>query len=345
MRLILSGGWLGKEGVFQAHIKRVHFFESFEKLEGASFGFVLLSYSLSSQSVNVPVKSSNLPPIVYLELEGFSEFFKNPENFKLEKVSSSFSAEAYMQGVKKVKELIADGVVYQLNLSCRFDFLFEGEPLDLFLKYYKSQPVPFAFFLELEDFYIMSGSMELFLKKEGETIESKPIKGTARNREDLLKSEKDISENLMITDMVRNDLSKIALTGSVQVPELFKIEEFRTLFQMHSTVRARTQKSLPEILYETFPPASVVGAPKRKAVEVIDQLEPHSRDYYCGSGGLICGKDSTLSVLIRTAIGSGNKVSYYSGAGIVWDSEPEREWEEVLLKTKAFTSLCYNNSL
>lgn len=199
--------------------------------------------------------------------------------------------------------------------------------------------MPYTFFLELENFYLMSGSMELFLEKRGELIESKPIKGTARRKEELLVSEKDRAENLMITDMVRNDLSRIAPPGSVEVPELFRVEGFRTLFQMHSTVRVRTRRSLREIIHETFPPASVVGAPKRKAVEVIDRLESHSRDYYCGAGGLPMGEDFTLSVLIGAAIGSGERLSYYAGAGVVWDSEPEKEWEEVRLKIKAFLSV------
>ncbi len=343
MRLFLSGGWFGKVGLFRAKVKRLYFLDSLERLKG--FGFLVLSYSFSSQTLGLRVKSSGFPPILYLELDGVEGFFHRPRGVRLEEVYSSFDSRSYVGAVRDVKRLISEGVVYQLNLTCRFDFSLKGEPLDLFVRYYKSQPVPYAFFLDLEDFYIISGSMELFLQKRGEVVLSKPIKGTAKTRQELLKSEKDRAENLMITDMVRNDLSRIALCGSVEVPELFRVEEYKTLFQMHSTVRAKTNKSLPEILQNTFPPASVVGAPKRKAVEVIDQLEPHSRDYYCGAGGLLKGEDFLLSVLIRTAIGSGDRLSYYAGAGIVWDSLPEREWEEVLLKSQAFkNSSCYNNS-
>lgn len=336
MRLLLSGGWYSTEGLLQARIKKVRFYTNLKEIPEKGYAFVVLSYSLSEQTLGVKVKSSDLPPVVYLELEDIEPFRKEPENYRLVEVSSSFSPEEYMEGVKKVKELIARGVVYQLNLTCRFDFLLEGKPIDLFLNYYKRQPVPYAFFLDLEDFYLISGSMELFLKKRGQVIESKPIKGTARSKKALLESEKDRAENLMITDMVRNDLSRVALPGSVEVPELFVIEEFKTLFQMHSTIRARTKEGFVRILQATFPPASVVGAPKKKAVEVIDQLEPHSRDYYCGAGGLLLRDDFTLSVLIRTAIGYGERLSYYAGAGIVWDSEPQAEWKEVLLKTSAF---------
>ena len=191
--------------------------------------------------------------------------------------------------------------------------------------------MPYAFFLDLEDFYLISGSMELFLEKRGNKLVSKPIKGTAKRKKDLEKSQKDKAENLMITDMVRKDLSRVAMPGSVRVEELFKIERFKTLFQMHSSVVAQTRESLQNILKETFPPASVVGAPKRKAVEIIDLLEPHNREYYCGCAGLVSEEDFTLSVLIRTAMGHGNRLSYYAGAGIVWDSVPEKEWQEVLL--------------
>ncbi len=336
MRLVLSGGWFCREGLFEAKIGRVHFFESLEDLRRSEFGFLVLSYSLSSQTLGVRVKSSGYPAVVYLELEDIFPFHREPKTLSLEQVSSSLSAQEYMGGVERVRGLISEGILYQLNLTCRFDFLLEGSPLDLFVRYYQRQPVPYAFFLELECFYLMSGSMELFLQKKGEILESRPIKGTARLKKDLIESEKDRAENLMITDMVRNDLSRVANPRSVEVVELFKVEEFKTLFHMHSTVRARTSYKLPKILLETFPPASVVGAPKRKAVEVIDQLEPHSRDYYCGAGGIVMGEDFTLSVLIRTALGSANRLSYYAGAGIVWDSLPEKEWQEVLLKTRAF---------
>lgn len=339
MKLLICGNWLGKRGIYQAKIKKVHLLESIREIKTKKLGFLVLSYNLASESLKLSIKDPYYPKVILLELEDFLPFRGNNQEVKLELISSSFTKESYTEGVKKVKALISEGAIYQLNLTCRFDFHLDGNPMDLFLEYYKAQPVPYAFFLDLEDFYIISGSMELFLEKKGEIILSKPIKGTGKNKEDLEGSDKDKAENLMITDMVRNDLSKIALPGSVNVEELFKVEGFKTLFQMHSTIKARTKKTIEEILLKTFPPASVVGAPKRKAVEIIDLLEPHSREYYCGCAGIIKDQDFTLSVLIRTAIGSGKNLSYYAGAGIVWDSIPEKEWEEVLLKTKAFSDL------
>ncbi|MFN7065859.1 MAG: chorismate-binding protein [Aquificaceae bacterium] len=336
MRLLLCGDWLGQRDLYEAKIKKLYLLESLQDLPPVNFGFLVLSYHLAEETLRLSIKPTPYPKLILLELEDFLPFSKEEKGAKLKLLSYSFSPEGYMKGVEKVKDLISQGVVYQLNLTCAFDLMLKGDPIDLFISYYKNQPVPYAFFLDLGNFYLLSGSMELFLEKRGELLISKPIKGTGKSREELEKSRKDKAENLMITDMVRNDLSRVALRGSVKVEELFKIEEFRTLFQMHSSVVARTREGAKRILLETFPPASVVGAPKRKAVEIIDLLEPHSRDYYCGCAGLLKEEDFTLSVLIRTAIGSGDKLTYFAGAGIVWDSKPEMEWEEILLKSRAF---------
>lgn len=342
MELLLCGNWFGKDGLFKASIGRVKLIKSLQDIEPPDLGFLVVSYSMAEESIKVKVKASDLPPIIMLEIKDLSPIAFKPGPIKLEDLGSSLDREGYKEKVKRVKELIADGVIYQLNLTCRFDFGLEGKPRDIFLKYYLVQPVPYAFFLDMGDFYLVSGSMELFLEKRKQTLRSKPIKGTSKSKEELLNSIKDRAENLMITDMVRNDLSRIALKGSVEVRELFKVEEYSTLFQMHSEVIASTNKSLPDILMATFPPASVVGAPKRKAIETIDLLEPNSRDYYCGCAGLIKDEDFTLSVLIRTALGFGERVHYYAGAGIVWDSDPQKEWEEVRLKSLAFRRVSYN---
>lgn len=337
MKLVFSGSWLGLEGLYEAGIKKIHMFSSLKDLYLPNFGFILLSYHESSETLGLSLKSQHYPNIVLLELEDVHPLAVSPsDSVHLEPISSSFGRDEFMGAVERVKGLIEEGVLYQLNLTCRFDFELCGAPFCLFMRYYQRQQVPYAFFLETEDFYLLSGSMELFLEKRGSLVRSKPIKGTSTSREELTKSSKDKAENLMITDMVRNDLSRVALPGSVMVEELFKVEEFSTLFQMHSSVIARTERDIKSILEAVFPPASVVGAPKRKAVEVIDLIEPHAREYYCGCAGFVKGEDFTLSVLIRTALGRGRLISYYAGAGIVWDSTPEREWQEVLLKTRAF---------
>ncbi|MEN2986275.1 MAG: anthranilate synthase component I family protein [Thermodesulfovibrionaceae bacterium] len=336
--LIICGSWLGKRGFYEAEIENVVFYHSFveiEKIEPVSF--TIFSYDLSNETLSLNLKKSELPPIVIVKIKKFRKINKSEGSFRLLHLNNVLQDNEFILGVLKVRKLIEKGTVYQINLTNRFDFEFQGDPLSLFFRFYENQPVPYAFFLNLNDFFIVSGSMELFLEKKGNTIISKPIKGTSKSHVFLKDSQKDKAENLMITDMMRNDIGRIANIGSVRVPELFKITKYRTLYQMHSTVEGNTDKSIIEILQATFPPASVTGAPKRKAVEMIELLEPHARSYYCGCAGLIKNKtDFTLSVLIRTAVGMGNRLSYYAGCGIVWDSEPERELGELYLKVKAF---------
>ena len=336
--LIVCGGFFDKPWkLYQFQIKGIEFYSSLKDIPKEN-GFFVFSYSLSAETIGVKVKSSDLPKIIFVKIGEIKEFNKTYEPVILEFVSFSLNKEAYLQRVKEIKREIEKGVVYQINLSTKIDFFLEGQPLDLFLKFFQTQKTPYAFFLDLKDFFIISGSMELFLQKRGDTIVSKPIKGTAKNRKILEENLKDKAENLMILDMMRNDLSKIAMVGTVEVKELFKIEEYSTLFQMHSTVSAKTNAKFEEILLNTFPPASVTGAPKKKAVEIIDLLEPHPRDYYCGCAGFRLEDDFTLSVLIRTAFGTKEKLSYFAGSGIVYDSQEEEEWKETLSKIQAFYS-------
>lgn len=342
MRLILSGGWL-KERIdrfYRVKPGTVHFLSGLGDLgrilKKRDY-FIIISYDLSGELLELEIKRSYLPPLVLIEIKDIEEVLPSDATYCLNLYSMSLHDEAFMENVRKIKEFISEGTIYQVNLTNRFDFLFEGKPESLYWRFHFNQPVPYSFYLNAGDFYIISGSMELFLEKDGNIIRSKPIKGTSSSALALLESEKDRAENLMITDMMRNDLGRIAEKGSVKVTELFKLTEYRTLFQMHSTVEATTDKGLIDVMEAIFPPASVTGAPKKKAVEIIDTLEPHPRGYYCGCAGLLrANGDFVLSVLIRTAIGMDKRLSYYAGCGIVWDSEPERELSELYLKIKAF---------
>lgn len=336
--LILCGSWLGKRGFHEAEIEKVKFYKSLHEIGEIQYpSFVVFSYDLSAETLDLKLKSTDLPSVIIVKIKKFKKINEKLGHFRLSPVDMSLKDSEFISGIQKISKLIEEGIVYQINLTNRFDFEFKGDPVPLFFNFYKNQPVPYGFFLDLEDFFILSGSMELFLEKKGETILSKPIKGTSNSLRFLQNSKKDKAENLMITDMMRNDIGRVAEIGSVRVTELFKITKYRTLYQMHSTVEGLTNCSLIEIIKETFPPASVTGAPKRKAVEMIDLLEPHARGYYCGAAGLVRNeRDFTLSVLIRTAVGRGNSLSYYAGCGIVWDSVPEKELEELYLKVKAF---------
>ena len=337
MDLILSGGWIGREGLWKARVSEPVYLRRFEEIPEGSDLFLIISYDLSRDTLRVDIKCRDLPPIIALPLEGFEGFSGRGGPYRLDLVDMSLRRGDFIDGVLKVKDHIERGEVYQVNLTSEIMFRLEGDPLGLFLDFFERQPVPYGFFLRTEDLIVMSGSMELFLEKRGTKVVSRPIKGTGRTPGEILSREKEMAENLMITDMMRNDLGRIAKTGTVRVRDLFKVEEFKTLCQMYSTVEAETEESAGEILKSTFPPASVTGAPKRRAVEVIDEIEPHARGYYCGTAGMIFrGGDFTFSVLIRTAYGSCERISYFAGCGIVWDSEPEREFEELLLKVRAF---------
>jgi para-aminobenzoate synthetase component 1 len=343
MELLLSGEWLRRQdqGIFRADIVDIVSFQNLKEallfpLKKGNY-FVIFSYDLTRETMELEIKMSGLPPVIFIEIGELQSLDYEIKNYELIFKGSALSDGEFINCIKRIKGFIADGAIYQVNLTNRFDFNLHGDRISLFLDFYKRQPVPYSFYFDSGEFFIISGSMELFLEKEEKTIRSKPIKGTGASLEELLKSEKDRAENLMITDMMRNDLGRIAEKGSVRVTELFKVTGYETLFQMHSTVEALTERNFLEIIYETFPPASISGAPKRKACEIINLLEPHPRGYYCGCAGLVKEKgDFVLSVLIRTAIGKGDILSYYAGCGIVWDSIPLKELEELYLKIKAF---------
>ena len=254
----------------------------------------------------------------------------------------------FIRMVERARQYIAGGDIYQVNLSQRFETPFEISS-ELFLrKLYQAQPVPFACCLDFGGFQLLSGSMELFLRKSGRRLTTKPIKGTRRRgrnkqedrklRRELLKSEKERAENLMIVDLMRNDLGRVCEFGSVRVKNLFKIEPYSTLYQMVSEVNGKLRDGVTteDIIRNTFPPGSVTGAPKRRAMEIIDELEPHLRGPYCGAIGLFMPDgDFALSVAIRVLAASGGTGTFWVGGGIMWDSVPEFEYEETLVKAQA----------
>lgn len=254
----------------------------------------------------------------------------------------------FLRMVEKAKHYIAAGDIYQVNLSQRFDAYVDGDASHLFRKLYKVQPTPFACFLDFSDFQLLSGSMELFLQRRGTSLVTRPIKGTRprgatrlddlRLRRELWESEKDRAENVMIVDLMRNDLGRVCEYGSICVSKLFEVEAYRTLYQMVSEIEGtiREEKSLADILKATFPPGSVTGAPKRRAVEIIDELEPHFRGPYCGAIALFRpGGDFNLSVAIRVVGVCDGLARFWVGGGITWGSDPEEEYQETLVKAKA----------
>lgn len=264
-------------------------------------------------------------------------------------INYSISKKTYISNVNKIKEYIEAGDVYQVNLSHLVRSEVKTDPKNIFLKYFSSQPVPYGIYINCDKFHFLGGSMELFVEKKDGLIKTKPVKGTSKRDKNLksdhkLKLElgnnlKERAENLMIVDLMRNDLSRICKHETVKVNKLFDVKSYKTLHQMESEVTGQLKQNvrLKDIIYNIFPPGSVTGAPKKRSVEIIDELEQHSRGPYCGCAGVFSPDgDFTLCVSIRTAILADNIVNYWAGSGIVYDSDPIKEYKETLLKAEAF---------
>ncbi|MET9582426.1 chorismate-binding protein [Streptomyces sp. NPDC006539] len=257
---------------------------------------------------------------------------------------SSLDRVAYTAGVRRIRECIAAGEVYQANL-CRVMTAVLPDPAAadvdaLTALLALGNPAPYAGTIRLpaHGVEVATASPELFLKRDGRTVESGPIKGTGRTEADLL--EKDHAENVMIVDLVRNDLGRVCATGSVTVPDLCVVEKHPGLVHLVSTVRGRLADGVgwPELLAAAFPPGSVTGAPKSSALRIIDSLETAPRGPYCGGIGWVDADRSTagLAVGIRTFWVDRSEAApvlrFGTGAGITWGSDPEREWDETELK-------------
>lgn len=266
-------------------------------------------------------------------------------------LKSTYSKQEYLKKVGILKEQIQLGNIYEINFC--MEFFAEGialNPFAVFCKLQELAKAPYAALLKLGNDYVICASPELFLKKTGALIESKPIKGTARRgstekedeeiKNNLYNSVKERTENVMAVDVARNDLSHFAERGSVKVNKLYNIETFETVHQMVSTVSCELREGIgfEEIMRDSFPMASMTGAPKRMAMTWIDKTEDFSRKYYSGAMGLVEENgDFTLSVIIRSIFYNmqTKRLSLAVGGAITYLSEPEKEYEECLLKASA----------
>ncbi|WP_297057714.1 aminodeoxychorismate synthase component I [Thermosulfurimonas sp.] len=269
---------------------------------------------------------------------------------KIENLGLTLTEEAYRRAILRIKDYIASGDTYQVNYTLKYRFDFSGRPKDLFLRLLRKQRVRYAALLEAEDFSVVSLSPELFLERRGLSLTSSPMKGTAPRRalpeEDealarfLTEDPKSRAENVMIVDLIRNDLGRVCEPGSVFVPELFKVERYRTVHQMISTVSGTLRKDtgLYEIFRALFPCGSVTGAPKIRTMEIIAELEPEPRGVYTGAVGWIAPSgDFLFNVAIRTVVLHEEGGEFGIGSGVVWDSDPGEEWRECLLKARFLT--------
>lgn len=274
----------------------------------------------------------------------------SPDSYSVGRWQPAVDQADYEMIVGRVKDYLARGHTYQINYTFPLHAAFDGEPLAFFADLATAQPTEYAAFIDTGRFAVCSISPELFFRLDGEQLSAKPMKGTAaRGRTlaedeariaELRRSEKNRAENLMIVDMLRNDLGRVARVGSVTVPRLFEVERYPTLLQMTSTVAARTRASVAEILASLFPCASITGAPKVRSMEIIRELEPQPRGVYTGAIGFIGPeRHARFNVAIRTALidRKRRQVTYGVGGGLVWDSDADGEYQECLLKTRVLT--------
>jgi len=282
------------------------------------------------------------------ELEAEANGDSSLATFEIGEISSNFTREVYMDRVCKTRELIRAGDIYQANLSQRFRGSFEGSGLTLYRRLRSSNPAPYAAYLNFGVEEILSSSPERFFQLNGRDIDTRPIKGTrprganaeeeAAFRKDLENSEKDRAELLMIVDLERNDLGRICEAGSIAVKSLFELETYASVIHQTATVEGRLNSGLDAIdcFGAMFPGGSITGAPKIRAMEVIEELETGNRGVYTGSIGYI-GFDgrADFNIAIRTMRIADGELSFNVGGGIVWDSDPKSEYEETLHKAKA----------
>lgn len=272
-------------------------------------------------------------------------------DFSVGEWEPSISAEEYRKAIGRIRSYLESGDTYQVNYTLRLRAQFEGDPWGLFLRLHRSQRAKYCAFIDTDRFTVCSASPELFFSLDGDTLISRPMKGTSkrgltfeqdRDLADILRSsEKDRAENVMIVDMVRNDMGRIADTGSVHVPHLFDIERYPTVFQMTSTVACTTSASFADIIKALFPCASITGAPKVRTMQIIKELERGPRGVYTGCIGCLSpGRKAEFNVAIRTVSLDKDQgmAEYGVGGGIVWDSDAQNEYDECRVKAAVLTS-------
>jgi para-aminobenzoate synthetase/4-amino-4-deoxychorismate lyase len=260
-------------------------------------------------------------------------------------LTPTVARDAFDRAFRRIKEYIAAGDTYQANYTFHLEGRFSGDARELFSRLVRSQRGRYSAFIRTGDLVICSASPELFFRREGCRLTARPMKGTAprgrtlaedhRLRDGLHASPKERAENVMIVDMMRNDIGRVAAVGTVSVPELFTVERYPTVWQMTSKIAAETGVTLDRIFAALHPPASVTGAPKASTMDILARLEQKPRGVYTGAIGYIApGGDAQFNVAIRTAVidETHERVSFGVGSGIVWDSIAGAEYDECLLK-------------
>ena len=269
-----------------------------------------------------------------------------------ELIETGMSRGAYARGFQRIQRYIRDGDCYQVNFAQRFKARVDVDAWTLYQRMRHENPAPYGALLDYPFGQVLSSSPEQFLRVRRGRAQTRPIKGTRPRgetaehdmalRAELLSSEKDRAENVMIVDLLRNDLGRVCRPGSIEVPELFKVESFATVHHLVSTVTGLLdhRRDALDLVAACFPGGSITGAPKRRSMQIIDELEPVRREVYCGNV-IRLGFDGDLdsSITIRTALMQGDELYYWAGGGIVADSECAAEYQESLDKAAAFLRL------
>ena len=266
-------------------------------------------------------------------------------------VRSTLERPEYLPRARRILDYIEAGDCYQANLTREFRVPYRGDPWAFYRHLHDNNPAPMGAFLEYPFGAVLSSSPERFIGVDGREVLTRPIKGTRRRRADaeadaraaaeLVASEKDRAENVMIVDLLRNDLGKVCETGSVRVLGLCELESFATVHHLVSTVAGRLKPGLDALdaLEACFPGGSITGAPKRRAMQIIESLEPHRREVYCGAIGYVTANGRMdMNIPIRTTLCARGELRFYAGGGIVADSTPEDEFEETETKVAAIRS-------
>jgi len=290
------------------------------------------------------------------EALSYKEKNNNEKDFAVENIASNFDDKSYLKAISDIKNMIAEGDFYQTNLTRKFFGTFnkkltKKENFSLFLKLNQLSPANYSSFLNLNNNFIISSSPELFLYAKDDNIISRPIKGTSPrgntakedkiNKDYLKNSDKEKAENLMIVDLVRNDLARVCETKTIKVNNLFNINSYQNIHHMSSEICGKITKnnSIFDCIKATFPPGSMTGAPKIKAMEVINNLEKQDRGVYSGCIGIFSKDYINSSVVIRTLITKEDNFEFQVGGGITFGSEEKKELEEIFSKAKSILNL------
>lgn len=328
-----------------------------------SFGFI--SYEagyLIEQKLKHLSKPNNIEPLFNFNIykRGSIEIFSSKSithdfdniNYGIENLSFSTTKDMYINSINKIKEFISKGDTYQVNYTIKGSFNLEGSISSLFQSLVFNQSARYMALINNNNQIIISISPELFFRNKKNVLITSPMKGTIKrginssedikNFDQLLNSEKDKAENVMIVDLLRNDVGKISEFGKVKVTGLFNIEKYESVFQMISTIKTKLKKDIlfSDIINNLFPCGSITGAPKLRTMEIINQLENSNRGIYTGAIGIIESNNSIFNVPIRTLTidKTNNRVDFGVGSGVVWESNAIEEYNETMLKCSFLTS-------